>query len=344
VLEQAGISINEVESLYIAVADDAKQVDPLEYWNELVEFVSVEKKNKLKGPALLAQSFYAMARMLNLFYADITGKELYPFMDESPEDTDSFYGPGVSQNEMKYLEYLTNEFHLNPKPKLLLVVEGPGEFGQFPRLAKELLGRPFHRLAIDIVNLDGVGNFSSKKGVERFIDDNHHRQTLVFFVLDNEGQVANIKARLLKAQSKYGISRRVTSDEYFHIWKKNIEFDNFSHEEIARAMTELCEERYKFQAEEVADCEARYGRGAGDPLSKLYEEKLSYDLDKPELLRILFGYIIAHPEKEFDAGKAKRPVVEVIQKVLSLAAMNFQPGSYETWEKTQRSGYLGEVE
>jgi hypothetical protein len=148
---------------------------------------------------------------------------------------DNFFGGGVTENELQNLEFLTNKYRLNPRPKLILVVEGNGEAEQFPRLAKELFGYSFPQGGINVVNIQGVGNFTGKKkidkygGLERFIDDYHHRQTVVFVVLDDEGRVSKIKKELLKAHSKYSPNRMVTKEEYIRVWdNKNIEFDNLT--------------------------------------------------------------------------------------------------------------------
>jgi hypothetical protein len=203
---------------------------------------------------------------------------------------DNFFGGGVTQNELQNLEFLTNQYHLNPRPKLILVVEGNGESEQFPRLAKELFGYSFPQVGIEVVNIQGVGNFTGKQktdkygALERFIDDYHNRQTVVFVVLDDEGRVSKIKDELLKAHSKYYPNRMVTKEEYIHVWdKKNIEFDNFSHDEIARAMTKLSEGRYTFKVDEIAHCENCFFARESNPLGKLFREKLKYDLSKPEL-------------------------------------------------------------
>jgi hypothetical protein len=49
--------------------------------------------------------------MLELFHRDATGKA-----GGAHDELDSIYGKGISENDLKYLEYLTNEFHLNPRP------------------------------------------------------------------------------------------------------------------------------------------------------------------------------------------------------------------------------------
>lgn len=291
-----------------------------------------------------------MELMLRLFYEDVTGDKL-PSPDEGgvrSDWKDRIYGKGVTQNELQYLEFLANQYHLNPRPKLILVVEGNGEEEQIPRLAEDLLGYPFPRLSIEVVNIQGVGNFTGEKrlerygALERFIDDHHYRQTIVFVVLDNEGRATTVKERLVKTRSKSYPKRTVTKDEYIYIWSRNIEFDNFSDDEIAEAMRELCERRYIFKTEEVKECRKNFNPKKGDILAKLYKEKTGYGLSKPELLKFLFGCIISASDSEFDNDRQpKRPIVQVIQKVLNLAADNNQPTSYDIWQKNQESGYFG---
>ena len=117
-------------------------------------------------------------------------------------------------------------------------------------------------------------------------------------------------------------------------------------DEIAKAMTTLSGNRYIFKADDIADCENRFSAGDGNPLGKLFSERLDYDYDlsKTELLKILFGFIISHQENEFDADdKAKRPVVQVIEKVIDLARKNYyRPVTLDIWQKNQESGYFGD--
>ncbi len=347
VLNDIGIDTDQLKRLHELIVIDAKFADPLEQWYGLISFVSVEKKMKLKGKALLAQTLYSMEYMLRLFYEDLTGDKLHPPDESRGWRKDKFYGEGVTQNEMQYLEFLTNQYHLNPRPKLILAVEGNGEAEQFPLLAERLFGCPFPRLGIEVVNIQGVGGFTGKKRVDRygalekFIDAYHNRQTIVFLVLDKEGRVLQIKKRLSKQPSKYYPKRTVTKDEYIHVWNKNIEFDNFNHNEIAQAMTELCEQRYVFKTKEIADCEERFDAKGGDLLSMLFKEKVGYDLSKPKLLQVLFDPILSKSENEFENGKAKRSVVQIIHKIIELAAKNYQPVTLETWKKNQESGYFG---
>lgn len=349
VLEELELSTDELKRLQEVTALGAKHLDPLEKWYALVSFVSVEQKRRLKDGALLAQSLYSMEHMLRLFYEELTGETL-PQPDESMGFTaDRLYGEGVSQDELEYMELLTNRYHLNPRPKLLLVVEGEGEEEQFPRVMEELFGVRLPQVGIEVLNIGGIGGFTGDKkrdkrgALERLIDDYHARQTFVFVILDNEDRAEQVKERLVKRRSLHYPKRTVTNEEYVYLWEKSVEFDNFSYEEIARAMTGLCGEQYSFEAAEVADCEQRFGRD-GDPLSKLYKEKLEYGMPKPELLKILCDAVLAAPDAEFvEEGTPKRPMVGVLQRVYDLARMNHQAVTRDIQRFNQGSGFLGRV-
>jgi len=348
VFDEIGCNIEKLNRLYEIVSIDAKFVDPLERWRDLIEFVSLEKKDDLKDEARLACTFYSMAKMLQLFYEDITGNKINQPWEWPKGVKDKFYGEGVMQNELQYLEFLTNQFHLNPRPKLILIVEGDGEAEQIPRLAENLLGYSFPRVGIEVRNIGGIGNFTGRKRIDRYgalerlIDEFHYRQTIVFVILDNEGRASKIKNRLIKAKSKYPPRKMVTKEDYVHIWNKNIEFDNFSDNEIARAMTTLCNEKYGFQPDEIAHYRKSFSPSSGGSLNKLFKAKLNHDFSKPKLLKILFDFILTHPQNEINAkGDTKRPVVRKTKEIIKLASQNYQPSRKETWLRNQQSGHFG---
>jgi len=351
ILEELGLSKEKIKDLHQLLTMDACWVDPLEHWYGLVSFVSLEKKKKLKGEALLAQLIYSMEHMLRLFYKDLTGETLFPPDENSSWKRDDFYGEGVTDNDLQYLEFLANQYHLNPKPKLILIVEGKGEEEQFPRLAEQLFGYSFPRLGIEVVNISGVAGFTGKKGfdrygaLEKFIDYYHHRQTIVFVVLDKEGRTERIKNKLINAPSKYYSNRFVTKSGYIHLWdRKSVEFENFSNEEIAQAMSIINKKEYVFTAFDIEKCQRELMKKESDYLSKLYKEKTGYDLAKTELLKALFDMIIANRKNEFDSkGEPIRPVTKLLCQIIKLASMNHQPTRFETWKKNQDSGYFGDI-
>jgi hypothetical protein len=351
VLEDLSLSIDNIKKIHQLLSLDARYADPLERWYGLVNFVSLEKKKELKGKALLAQLIYSMEHMVRLFYEELTGETLFPPDENLSWKKDNFYGEGVTDNDLQYLEFLTNQYHLNPRPKLILIVEGNGEKKQFPRISEELFGYPFPKLGIEVVNISGVAGFTGRKGfdrygaLEKFIDYYHDRQTIVFIVLDNEGRTENIKSKLIKAPSKYYKNRFVTKSEYIHLWKrKTIEFENFSLEEIAHAMSKINTGEYVFTPVDIKNCQKKFEKKASDHLSRFYREKTGYDLSKPELLKVLSDSIIANRKNEFDSnGEPVRPITKIIHRIIKLASMNHQPICSETWKKNQASGYFGDI-
>jgi hypothetical protein len=101
--------------------------------------------------------------------------------------------------------------------------------------------------------------------------------------------------------------------------------------------------RYEFHSDEIARCEAQFGKQK-DPLSNLFAEKCKgYGLPKTELLRVLFQFILSNPEGEFDEDKeAKRPVVGLIKRILELESRNHQPINFDLWQGNQGSGFFGD--
>lgn len=351
IINDLGLNNKDLQELHQTISLDAKVVDPLERWYGLISFVSLQQKKKLKGKALFAQLLYSMEHMIRLFYKDLTSEELFPPNEGTAWKQDDFYGDGVTENDLQYLEFLANQYHLNPRPKLILVVEGNGEEVQFPRLSNELFGYSFSKLGIEVVNLHGIDGFTGKKRIDRygalekFIDFHHNRQTIVYIVLDNERRARIIKNKLINAPSKFYPNRYVTKSEYVHLWeRKTIEFENFSYSEIAQAMSEINKGEYIFQPEQIEDCERQLHNKETDYISQLFKKKTGYDLPKAELLHILFGYIIKNAKNEFDKeGAPLRPVVKVLNRIIELASLNYQPIRLDSWKKNQESGYFGDI-
>jgi hypothetical protein len=224
-----------------------------------------------------------------------------------------------------------------------LFVEGDGEKAAIPKLIRRRYGMNMAVARIEIRNLGGVAGFTGrlKKGerygaLEKVIEELHLNQTLVFVVLDNEGQgTPAVRERLAGKASRYSPKRTVTRREFIHIWKQNIEFDNFTPEEIAAALTLTAQGRYQFTAEEVTEASAAFGR-QGDPISHLFETKVPYCLRKPELLCHLIDLLPLE-----DPATLKRPLLVLIDQIVEIAARNHQPTFVDTWFENQESGYLG---
>ena len=322
-----------------------QHIDPMERWFNLVSFISVSKKKKLKNEALLAQEFYSMEHMLRLFYFDVTEEELDQPNEGPSWHSEDLYGEGILNSPYEFLERVTNDFGINPRPRLILVVEGKSEEEQFPRIAHSLYGTPFEKVGIELINLGGIGNVLGTKkdkysALEKFIDYHHSKCTLVVVILDNEDRAATVREKLLGKQSILTPSRKVTTEDYFFLWAGiTVELSSFSDVEIAEKLSELADKTGLFAPDEIAQARESTRSGDGDPLSRLYNTKTGYGLNKPELLKRLVDIILA---EEYEVAK-QRPIVSKIEEVLRLASVNRQgPINDAVWLANQKSGYFGD--
>jgi len=248
------------------------------------------------------------------------------------------------------LEYLTSQYRLNPRPKVILAVEGKGESEQFPRLLSALWGLTPGKLGIEIVNIGGSGNFVGNRRERlgawaRLIDYHHHHNTVVFVVLDKLGKVEAVRDRLSEAQSHHDPERAIHKSQYFRIWDSTVELDNFGPHELAFAMTAVT--GVEFESEEMADLQRR-ARGSGvDELNAVCTRKFgkNYQLDKARLLEILVDYAIAdpmYPSVEPWERHEPRGIVKLLQKVVAIATSNPQPPGTTIRALNQRSGFFGD--
>lgn len=284
-----------------------------------------------------------MHQMLAFFYEDITGTKS-PQVIEHETYVQRRYGTQATTDTLRVLEYIANEYRLNPRPRLILVVEGDTEAEQIPALVEAFYGVSLSTAGIELVNLKGIDEFAGRKGsnrygaLEKFIDAYHHRQTIVCVLLDNEGRAGEIRDRLLKAQSSFFPKRKVTKSEYVQLWERNYEFDNFTDLEIATAMSRLTP-GLAFSPDEVRVEREAFPKGRG--LASLFLRRTHADLPKKTLARELSSFLLE--ELPNSTATPKRKIVQFIDSILKLAATNHQPISYEIWKENQESGHFGTV-
>nr|VFK26953.1 MAG: hypothetical protein BECKMB1821G_GA0114241_102426 [Candidatus Kentron sp. MB] len=323
----------------LAVAQES--CDPVARWYPLVQFISINEREKLKGAALRAETLRAGAHMLRFLHKDLYGEKL-PHPNEVAR-TIIHHIPEleIRQDTRRYLEFVTNCFAVNPQPKLVLFVEGESEDAAVKKFFEGYWGVHPGGLGIEIIVLGGVGTATGTKREDRFraivrlIDYLHHHQTVTFLVLDNENNANKLK-KLAQRKSKHIDQRYVTRPEYIHIWEKSFEFDNFSCDEIATAMNQLAQDRAHFSSVEVGDC--KKAENPGRELEELYRKQANYELPKVRLNEILIEYILSdslHRKIE------DRPIIQVLRQVADLAGRNPFPTSNESWEFNQSCGIFG---
>ncbi|HEY8034266.1 MAG TPA: hypothetical protein VIF37_01605 [Methylobacter sp.] len=316
--------------------------DPLENWYKLIQFVSLDRRKKLKDNALRAETLRSGALMLRLLYHELYGKEL-PEPDEVYR-TIFLHCPEleVRNDVRRYLEFVVNDFGLNPQPKLALLVEGQSEEIAVQKIFELYFGANPGIYGIEIIVLGSVDVATGAKREDRFraifrlIDYLHHHQTIAFLILDNENHAARLKEESKKAKSIHNDQRYTTRPDYIRIWKIAFEFDNFSCTEIAKALTQLAQGRTCFSSAEINNCKKDKNPGAS--LEKLYRSKACYGIQKPKLSEILIEMMLSPNTKR---KIENRPIIRVLERVRHLAAMNPFPVRQEYWEINQASKYFG---
>ena len=316
--------------------------DPVERWYQLIQFVSVGERKKLKGDALRAETLRAGANMLRLLYKDLYDEELPHPNEVTRQVIRHIPELEVRQDTRHYLEFVANRFGVNPQPKLALIVEGESEDAVVRKIFSQYFGVHPGTYGIETIVLGGVGTATGTKKDDRFrailrlVDYLHHHQTFTFLILDNENYSKRLKEQARKAKSRHSDRRYVTRTEYIRIWKDSLEFDNFSCEEIADAMNELAQGRAHFTRGEVNECKKTPNSTAA--LGRLYQKKSGYDLPKVQLNEIMVGYMLSDDSRR---KVENRPIIKTLVRVAKLAARNPLPTTFESWEVNQASKYLG---
>lgn len=136
-LADLDLSVEEVGKMLDDIGFQAHASDPLDDWYSFVSFISHAEKERLKGSAQLGQHLWTMEALLRLFYSDLVGEDI-PCPHENGPWVKNVYGPAVPDDTFAFLEGLANRFHVNPRPRLVLVVEGDGEEECLPWLIEQL--------------------------------------------------------------------------------------------------------------------------------------------------------------------------------------------------------------
>lgn len=331
-----------LEHAYDALASSQAFTDPLERWQQLVQFVDIRERDRLKGDALLAENIRGAAIMLRKFHEHLYDKKLPPPHEVMGQIITHMPELEIRQDTRRFLEFVVNRYHLNPQPLVAFFVEGETEQRAIEMIFEKAFANHAGAYGIEIIVLQGVDNATGSKedsyrAIFRLLDYLHHHQTITYVLLDNERF-----ARVLKAQSKVARSihhrkRMATRPKHIKVWKRTFEFDNFSNTELAKAMSEVAGGKCRFTAAEVAACR-KEDEKSGAALKKLYKERAGKNLEKMTLVEILVEAMLS------PASRTKldnRPIVKVMNIVTGLGARNPLPLRVEWWEENQLSNFLG---
>ena len=274
------------------------QCDPLWQWRNLLQFVNQRKRDELRGDALRAELYRQCAEMLRHLHRDLYGTDLGPPEDALHGAPSMIPEPAVRDDPREHLQFVANQYDLNPQPKAVLFVEGESEVVFTRAIFRDLFGMHHGVPGVEILNLHGVDNATGNKrndrssAIFRLVDYLLEHQTLVFLVLDNEGRAGFLKAAAATKRSVFSSRRRAIAPDRIHVWDQNFELDNFEDEELARAMTVASRERVEFAAEEIQEVRSDWPRAS---LSELFKRRTYRDVTKPELAEALAELAIQSP-------------------------------------------------
>lgn len=335
------LTLDKLRHAYEGLAVSQEYNDPIANWYQLVQFISVDNRERLKELALRAETLRAGASMLRLLFRDLYGQELPHPNEVTGQIFTHMPELDVRKDKRRYLEFVVNRFGLNPQPKLCLILEGPSEEAAVHLICEKYFGNHPGTFGIEMLVLGGVdvatgGKDDRFRAILRLIDYLHHHQTFTFLVLDNERYVRKLKHAIQTAKSIHHHSRYVTRPEYLKVWRQSFEFDNFSDTELAAALNTLVPKHAPIQRADVARC--RIDSSPGAALKRMHQDRRGAGFNKVTLAVTLTEGML---QKSCRRNAATRPIVKVLERVVSLAVKNPFPVMRELWERNQASKYLG---
>ena len=334
-LEAFQLDETSLERVYEYLVDAMRVCDPLWSWAELVRFINQGKRDELKGDALRAESYRQCAEMVRQLHLELYGVDLGP-----PEETFGHIARHVPELEVRddpreYLQYVVNQYDLNPQPKSVLFVEGKTEEVFVKKIFQELFGFHHGKSGIEIVNLAGVGNATGNKKQDRsgatfrLADYLHEHQTFAFVMLDREGQAKNLQKAAADKSSFFPSRSRAMPQRRICLWRQDFELDNFSDTEIARALNDMPGHTVQFRSTDIKAVRSKWPKRK---ISGLFRERTGHDLNKP-LLAERLAEIVVDPETR--KRPANRPVIKFLRRVESQSWMNHWPITRDIWQQNQ---------
>ena len=224
-LDDNGFSVEQVRNLHDHFVIQARHLDPLIQWYDLIRIMKRTTIERLKGDALTAQLYYNIVRMIALFLYDHEKKKIKEpdlfFDGMDGEWKKDVYSNPFDYGTRKTQRGIIRRFVGDPTTRLYILVEGDTE--------EKVIEKIFERWnvsmtddGISVINCKGVTNIKQNK-LDKIIQSANQDYIAMYVIADNE---SNSEPKIKKIQEC------VKTEFNYHIWNKNFEEDNFRRRKV----------------------------------------------------------------------------------------------------------------
>ncbi len=222
VLGNSGMSLREVKNVRDHFAVQAHFNDPLARWYTLVRLMPFGQKEKLRGKALLAQDYYEIVGILNLFLRDLTGEE-QPDPDDITDGRrgdwkDKLFGKKFDYNDPEIKRKIVSKYLTIAIPKVVLLIEGASE-ETVVRILMNVLGIVPEIQGIAIHNFEGTGGITAFNA-EAVLRIAKSQKVARYLIVDNDPGAKELVMELSERL-------KLLDTDCYRIWEKDFEYDNF---------------------------------------------------------------------------------------------------------------------
>lgn len=314
-LDSSGFTISEVKDWRDWLAAQGIMKDPLHSWYMLVRLTPYDKRQTLRGKALLAQDYYEMVGMLNYFLDDLTDeKQMEPddIMDGGRGSwKDEIYGKKFDYNDSEIRRKIVDEYVKLHIPKVTALVEGETEEISIPIIANAM-GIYFEIEDIIIHDFEGTGGIQGGNitGVLNAVKLGGAKS---YVIIDNDENAEYFVKQLL--------GTNLLEENCYRIWTHDFEEDNFGQEDILKVVNEIATEKglptiQKSELEKDRK-QKKIVKALHDLYRKKYGLSLSAFISKPELGRILSLKRANEIRKEIESGTYS-PKIEIEKEIIKI--------------------------
>lgn len=226
---------------------------------------------------------------------------------------------------------------------MILICEGKSDKTLYSMVLNEIYSFKPETLGIEFIDIGGVGNAVGSKRTDRFmalkhlVDYQHHRLTIVFIALDDEGGAKGMLDQLCKQKSIWDSNRMVTCPEYTCLWEPQLEYANFSTSEMSSALNSLVEDQTIFSEFDVINA----SKDSGDTIRKLFAEKAGLSKNPKETLPLAFTNILIQSCKNGENPyKSERPIFRMLRRIIWMCSWHSLPNSIPE-ENSSREFWFG---